>query len=143
MIKHSALTAIALAGMMALPTVTIASEAKDDMTFSETVEKNWAEFKEFTIEQKDAAVENGEALIVAIDARIEKLTADAAEATDDARAAMQDEIAELKEVRANIAESLEDAGDATASGWESFKNAVGDAYEEVRETFTDEQPKTE
>lgn len=142
MMKRSTLTAIAVAGMIVLPGAALAGD-NDNMTFSEKVEKNWSEFKEFTIEQKDAAVENGRELIATIDARIDELTANASEATEDARVAMQDEIAELKEVRARIAESLDDAGEATASGWESFKSAVGDAYEEVRETFAEDQPKSE
>ena len=142
MMKRSTLTAVALAGMIALPGAALAG-GKDDMTFSEKVEKNWSQFREFTIEQKDAAVENGRDLVATIDARIDELSADASEATDDARVAMQDEIAELKEVRARIAKSLDDAGEATASGWDRFKNAVGNAYEEVRETFVEDQPKSE
>ncbi|WP_417516908.1 hypothetical protein [Minwuia sp.] len=140
--KKMTFAAAALAASLLMPVGASAesqTKTQDDMTFSEQVEQSWENFKDFTVEQKDAAIAAGRDMIAAIDRQIEKLTAESEEATDEIKAENSEEISRLEKLRDSIAEQLEAAGEATADTWDAFKEAVGDAVESVRETFRDEE----
>lgn len=115
-----------------------ANDETTESTFGQKVDLAIERFQSFSAEKKDEAVESGKELLAILDERIETARKDASEAASDAREASKEELAQLQELRDDVAERLDKVGETTASNWDRFKSAVGDAVSAFRERMNEE-----
>jgi len=72
-----------------------------------------------------------------LNAKIDALKADAKDAKDDAKAKLDADIKTLEEKKADLSEKFEELQDATKEKWETLKNGLSDAFDDVSKTFKD------
>jgi len=108
-------------------------------TIESQVEYSWAEIRDFTVEQSEAAERQGEELVREMDEALDDLQrrSDSLAQSADAQAdeSWSQTMAALRDMRRAAAERADALGDASASAWDETKQGFRQAADAFAEAY--------